>query len=96
MSKRGENITGFQPMQEEPKYKELVLMCQDKCSAASFLKYEDEEEWFISFYLNYSLPSKSSFARLKDAFKPNKTSNLGIVCTQEDINKLKEFINDIS
>lgn len=71
-------------------------MCQDKCSATSFLKYEDEEEWFISFYLNYSLPSKSFFARLKDVFKPNKTSNLGIVCTQEDMDKLKEFINDIS
>lgn len=75
--------------------KEVIIPCSDHCAMVSFTKWDDEDEYFISFYLNYHSPKKSFWAWIKELFK-KQNSDLGIVCKQEDIDKLKQFLENVS
>ena len=72
--------------------KDIIVKCVDNCSCLSVNKFDDEDEYYVTFYKSYY--KKRFFFRLKDALKTllgKDVVGTEIVLSEEDFNKLKNF-----
>lgn len=72
--------------------KEMVVKCVDNCSCLSIDKFDDENEYYVTFYKSYD--NKRFLYRIKDALNTLLGKNIvgtEIVLSEEDFNKLKNF-----
>jgi len=71
---------------------EVVVKCVDNCTCMSVDKFNDDTDYYITFYKSYG--NKSLWGRLKEAWRAIRglNSNLNeIVLTQEDYKKFKNL-----
>lgn len=85
-----ESPQGNSSMEKTPEKKSVLLKCVCSCSAIDVTKWEDEEEYYITFYESFN-SNQSFFARIKNALIGKNNSNHGIVLSTEDFKKLKEL-----
>lgn len=72
--------------------KEMIVKCVDNCSCLSVDKFDNENEYYVTFYKSYS--DKRFTYRIKDALNTLLGKNVvgtEIVLSGEDFNKLKNF-----
>ncbi len=72
--------------------KEIMVKCVDNCSCLSVDKFDDENNYYITFYKSYG-KKRFSF-RLKDALNTllgKDVIGTEIILSEEDFNKLKNF-----
>lgn len=73
--------------------KTLLLRCSCTCTAISIDKWDDEDEYYITFYPSYVAES-SFFRRVKEAYKTligKNNEKFGVVLSTEEFNKIKEL-----
>lgn len=72
--------------------KEMIVKCVDNCSCLSIDKFDNENEYYVTFYKSYN--NKRFTYRIKDALNTLLGKNVvgtEIVLSGEDFNKLKNF-----
>lgn len=73
--------------------KELLVSCNCKSEVLSLVKYDNEEEIYLTVYKYYSVYN-SFFARLKMAWKvltDGKVDIADVVLSKENFEKIKQF-----
>lgn len=73
----------------EPKKKELFLSCACESELLRVVKWEDEDEIYLSVY-SFSAQKYSLWERIKMLFG-GKVKTTDIILTKENFNKLKEL-----
>ena len=71
---------------------EIIVKCVDNCSCMSVDKFNDETDYYVTFYKSYG--NKSFWGRVKEAWKTIRGLNSNfneIILTQEDFKRLKNF-----
>ena len=71
---------------------EVIVKCVDNCTCMSVDKFNDDTDYYITFYKTYG--NKSLWGRVKEAWKTiiGLNSDLNeIVLTKEDYQKLRNF-----
>ena len=71
---------------------EVFVKCVDICSCMSVDKFNDDTDYYITFYKTYG--NKSLWGRVKEAWKTIRGLNSDlneIVLTKEDYQKLRNF-----
>lgn len=75
---------------------EVIIKCADNCSCMSVDKWDDDEEYFITFYNAYY---DSTFGKkLGDIWKiirGRQISTSELVVSKEDYEKLRNFNKDL-
>lgn len=69
--------------------KEVIIKCTDNCSCMSIDKFNDEPEYYITFYRSYG--NKSIWGRIKDVYNilmGNDVINHELIVYKNDIDKL--------
>lgn len=71
---------------------ELIVKCIDNCSCVSVDKWDDEQEYYFTFFKSYS--KKKFWERVKDMFKVLKGDDVHtheIILNEEDYEKLRTY-----
>jgi hypothetical protein len=71
---------------------EVIVKCVDNCTCMSVDKFNDDTDYYITFYKTYG--NKSLWGRVKEAWKTIRGLNSDlneIVLTKEDYQKLRNF-----
>jgi hypothetical protein len=71
---------------------EVIVKCVDNCTCMSVDKFNDDTDYYITFYKTYG--NKSLWNRVKEAWKTIRGLNSDlneIVLTKEDYQKLRNF-----
>ena len=71
---------------------EVIVKCVDNCTCMSVDKFNDDTDYYITFYKSYG--NKSLWGRVKEAWKSIRGLNTDlneIVLTKEDYQKLRNF-----
>lgn len=71
---------------------EVIVKCVDNCTCMSVDKFNDDTDYYITFYKSYG--NKSLWSRVKEAWKAIRGLNTDlneIVLTKEDYQKLRNF-----
>ena len=71
---------------------EVIVKCVDNCTCMSVDKFNDDTDYYITFYKTYG--NKSLWGRVKEALKTIRGLNSDlneIVLTKEDYQKLRNF-----
>ena len=71
---------------------EVIVKCVDNCTCMSVDKFNDDTDYYITFYKSYG--NKSLWGRVKEAWKTIRGLNSDlneIVLTKEDYQKLRNF-----
>jgi hypothetical protein len=75
--------------------KNIIVKCEDNCSCMSIDNWEDEPEYFITFYKSYS--GHSLWNRIKDSFWHifgRDIIGTELIITEKDFEKIRNFNNE--
>ena len=72
--------------------KEVIVKCFDNCSCMSVDKFDNESEYFVTFYNSYH--DASIYRKIRDIFRIIRGRQINtseVILTEEDYEKLRNF-----